>query len=142
MGKRRFSGSRCDLLPLGDLADLVAVVADDALIDAVSGRAPGTVPLVGDPVAELLVELLAAWAADARHDPPVREALSAPEIRGIPLFRSPSAPRQPLRQTCPVSSDNRAWLVCCGSPPISAQRAYSQAELSRPIAMARRHFTA
>lgn len=120
MGKRRLDGSRFGLLPLGDLADLAA---DDALIDALSGRAPGMVPPVGDPVAELLVELLAAWAADARRDPPVWEALSAPEIRGVPLDRSSSAPRRPLRQTARVSPDNRAWLVRCGSPSISAQGA-------------------
>jgi hypothetical protein len=44
MGKRRLNGSTFDLLPLGDLADLAAVAADYALIDALSGRAPGTVP--------------------------------------------------------------------------------------------------
>ena len=120
MGKRRLNGSRFDLLPLGELADLAAVAAHKALVDTLSGRAPGTVPPVSDPVAELLVELLAAWAADARRDPPVWEVLSAPEIRGVPSVRSPSTPRRPLRQTCLVAPDNRAWLMRCGSPPISA----------------------
>jgi hypothetical protein len=86
MGKRRLGGSRFDLLPLADLADLAAVAADEAMIDALSGRAPDTVPPAGDPVAELLFELLAVWA-------------------------------------CPVSLDNRAWLVRYGSPPMSAQGA-------------------
>jgi len=45
MGKRRLNGSTFDLLLPGDLADLAAVAADNALIDALSGRAPGTVPL-------------------------------------------------------------------------------------------------
>ena len=116
MGKRRLGGSRFGLLPLGDLVDLAAVAADDALIDALAGRAPGTVPPVGDPVAELLLELLAVWAADARRDPPVWEAPSAPEIRGVPLVRLPAALRRPLRQTCLVPPGNRAWFVRCGSP--------------------------
>ena len=96
MGKRRLGGSRFDLLPLGDLADLAAVAADDALIDALSGRAPDTVPPVGDPVAELLFELLAVWA-------------------------------------CPVSLDNRAWLVRYGSPPMTPRvRCTNGALAARP----------
>ena len=134
MGKRRLNGSRFDLLPLGELADLAAIAADKALTDTLSGRAPGAVPPVGDPVAELLVELLAAWAADARRDPPVWDALSAPEIGGVPSVRSPSTPRRPLLQTCPVAPDNRAWLMRCGSPPISAQGAlYEQRACSEAV---------
>lgn len=100
MGRQRFKDSGIDVLPLGDLVDLAAVTADDALIDALSGDVlaalladdvliealvarmpPGTAPPRGDVLAGLLVELLAAWVAEARrygprrrpvpHDPPM-----------------------------------------------------------------------
>jgi hypothetical protein len=117
MVERRFRGSGFDMLPLGDPVDLAAVAADDALIDALSGRTPGAVPRGGDPVAELL----AAWAADARRDLPASEALSAPVIRTVPVVRPPPVTRQPQRQSCPVDSD----LAGCTAPltPVSPRRA-------------------
>jgi hypothetical protein len=85
MRRHHFKDSGIDVLPLGDPVDLTAVVADDALIDALSGDVlaelladdvliealvarmpPGTAPPRGDVLARLLVELLAAWMAEAR----------------------------------------------------------------------------
>jgi hypothetical protein len=85
MRRHHFKDSRSDVLPLGDPVELAAVAADDALIDALSGDVlaelladdaliealvaqmpPGTAPRRGDVLAGLLVELLAAWVAEAR----------------------------------------------------------------------------
>jgi hypothetical protein len=85
MRRHPFEDSGIDALPVGDLVDLTAVVADDALIDVLSGDVltelladdaliealvarmpPGTVPPRGDVLAGLLVELLAAWVTEAR----------------------------------------------------------------------------
>ena len=119
MGERRSRGSKFETLPLGDRVDLAAVAADDALIDARSGGAPGAVLRAGEPVAELL----AAWAADARHDLPAWEALRAPVIRDVPIVRPPPVSRQPQRQSRPVESD----LAGCAAPltPVSPRRGCS-----------------
>ena len=85
MRRHQFKGSEFDVLPLGGPVDPAAVTADDALIDTLADDAlielladdaliealvarmpPGTVPPRGDVLARLLVELLAAWTAEAR----------------------------------------------------------------------------
>lgn len=102
MGRHRFKDSGIDVLPLGDLVDLAAVTADDALIDALSGDVlaalladdvliealvarmpPGTAPPRGDVLAGLLVELLAAWVAETRrYGPgPVRRTFASVAAR-------------------------------------------------------------
>lgn len=97
MRQHHFKDSGIDVLPLGDPVDLAAVTADDALIDALSGDVlaamladdvliealvarmpPGTAPPRGDVLAGLLVELLAAWVAEARE---VRAATSPQDVR-------------------------------------------------------------
>jgi hypothetical protein len=127
MGERRSRGSKLETLPLGDRVDLATVAADHALIDPRSGGAPGAVLRAGDPVAELL----AAWAADARHDLPAWEALRAPVIRDVPIVRPPPVSRQPQRQSCPVESD----LAGCAAPltPVSPRRGARCHHRSRPV---------
>ena len=66
MRECRFTDSGFDVLPLGDLVDLAAVAADDALIEALAGRTRGAVPPAADPVAERR----AVWTAEARRGLP------------------------------------------------------------------------
>lgn len=94
-----------DVLPFGDLVDLAAVAADDALIEALAGRTPGGVPPAADPVAELLAKMLAAaWVAEAWRGLPAWEALSTrADYRAVPVVRPCLVPRQPQQRSWPVA---------------------------------------